>query len=204
MLLAGLLTRAIASCPLRTFRGRLCRRVPLAALLAEFPEFDFLYASTNASRFLRKGKAQALYGSESEEVANAEFRHYQAQIFGADLPVLPDHSALFSFAADVRNILDLADPAVCQHFRLSAGDFAAEWNRPGRRLPTPLQTLGEAAFRSGKVAGIRYPSARLRGGMNLVLFKPRIVDPMIVVAEFTHASGVRREMRWPERPQRTV
>jgi RES domain len=143
------LRRAVDTCPLIEFRGRLCRRVLLAPLPADFPTFDFLYASTNASRFLGKHKAAALNGSESEETANAEFRHYQVEIWGEDLPVVTDHSATFSFEADVQHVVDLTDLRVRRHFRISDRELVAEWNRPGRRQPAPTQTLGAALFRSG-------------------------------------------------------
>jgi len=199
MLRGAQLRRAVETCPLTAFRGRLCRRVPLTALLADFPNFDFLFASANASRFLRKRTAAALYGSESEETANAEFRYYQTAIWSDDLPVFADHSATFSFEADVQKVLDLTEPRIREHFRISGKELTTDWNRLGRRLPAPTQVLRAASFGSGRVAAIRYPSARHAKGVNLVLFKDRIVNPMRVTAEFTHANGVRQHMRWPER-----
>ena len=38
----------------------------------------------------------------------------------------------------------------------------------------PTQVLAQAAYDSGGIAGIRYPSAKYPGGVNLVVFPDRL------------------------------
>ncbi|GDY24095.1 hypothetical protein LBMAG56_54420 [Verrucomicrobiota bacterium] len=71
----------------------------------------------------------------------------------------------------VSNVLDLTKPAVLSALGTTEQEMTGAWLK-GNDAPT--QTLARAAHDSGKIAAIKYHSAKHQGGMNLVVFPDRL------------------------------
>lgn len=71
----------------------------------------------------------------------------------------------------MNNLLDLTDPATLTALGTTAQEMTGPWvTKPD----PPTQLLGRTAYDSGRIAGIKYASAKHPGGMNLVVFPVRI------------------------------
>lgn len=81
----------------------------------------------------------------------------------------------------VDSVLDLADPELWSRLDTSESELTGNWRngqdrylRGEGRLP-PTQLLGKVAYETGRVRGIRYPSAKNAAkGVNLVVFPDRL------------------------------
>jgi len=71
----------------------------------------------------------------------------------------------------LNNLLDLTDAATLAALGTTAQEMTGTW--AATPLP-PTQLLGQLAYDSGRIAGIRYASAKRPGGLNLVVFSDRI------------------------------
>jgi RES domain-containing protein len=81
----------------------------------------------------------------------------------------------------VENVLDLTDSKLWERLDTSESELTGNWrNGQDRRLRgegllPPTQVLGKVAYETGRVIGIRYPSAKNTGkGVNLVVFPDRL------------------------------
>ena len=88
------------------------------------------------------------------------------------------------FAVDgvVTDILDLSEPTVWPSLNTSLQELTGDWAYGqdqfllGRGPLPPTQVLGQAAYNSGVIAGLKYPSAKNVGkGEGLVVFSDRLV-----------------------------
>jgi RES domain-containing protein len=71
----------------------------------------------------------------------------------------------------VNNLLDLTDPATLTALATTAQEVTGTWVT----LPQPpTQLLGKLAYDSGRIAGIRYASAKRAGGINVMVFPDRL------------------------------
>lgn len=77
-------------------------------------------------------------------------------------------------AGVVTDVLDLCNPAHQAALGTSIQELTGNWAVPGP-LPPPTQVLGRAAFDSKVIAGLQYPSAKSAAGINLVVFRDRLV-----------------------------
>ena len=71
----------------------------------------------------------------------------------------------------VSGVLDLTNPRILEQLGTNEQELSGSWEA-GSEPPT--QRLGRAAFASGRIVGIKYPSARDRSGDNLVVFPARL------------------------------
>lgn len=71
----------------------------------------------------------------------------------------------------VSGVLDLTDTKVRTHLGTNEQELSGFW---GTGTEPPTQRLGRAAFESGRIVGIKYPSVKDRGGDNLVIFPDRL------------------------------
>lgn len=125
--------------------------------------FDSLYLASDAVTAL-------------EEVG-AIFRHEGTPPFTLRTPPW----TLFAVDGIVEEVLDLADPRICRRLGTSGSELTGDWRlsqgaylRGAGPLP-PTQRLGKAAYESGRIAGMRYPSAKTTGsGISFVIFPERL------------------------------
>jgi RES domain-containing protein len=165
---AGLLREV----PTRPMRGRLVRCVAALGFLAETPP-RFLYTSGRPNR-CNPEAVSCLYFSESEEVANLEYRRGFEGTAGESQPKL-------TFVADVdlKHIVDLAEQEVLDLLGLSERDFFEPWRQLAS--PTRLQQLGLAISSQRVICAIRYPSNACHhfgtSGWNLAIFPSALARP---------------------------
>jgi RES domain-containing protein len=164
--LAGLLPEV----PTRPMRGRLVRCVAALGFLAETPP-RFLYTSGRPNR-CNPEAVSCLYFSESEEVANLEYRRGFEGTAGENQPKLT-----FVGDVDLRHIVDLAEPEVLDLLGLSERDFFEPW----RQLASPLRPAARLAISSQRViCAIRtvecLPPLRT-SGWNLAIFPSALARP---------------------------
>lgn len=81
----------------------------------------------------------------------------------------------------VENVLDLANPQLWSQLGTNRSELTGDWRisqdnyLQGTELLPPTQFLGKLAYETGRVSGIRYPSAKNPGkGVNLVVFPDRL------------------------------
>jgi RES domain-containing protein len=166
----------------RTIHGTLHRAMyakflvpPVAA-----PEPLYFNGSLSGRRFTpRKGPA-GLYLSFDPSTPPAELR---AVVFEHGLPVSTeehDPIMLIAVRAVVHRVLDLTDAPARRVLSLTLADLFSDWESEqdeylaGRGPMSATQILALAAHMSGLFAGIKYPSARTRFGVNLVVFPDRL------------------------------
>lgn len=71
----------------------------------------------------------------------------------------------------LNGLLDLTDPAVLAALGTTRHELTGNWVTSPR---PPTQVLGQSAFNSGRIVGLKYASAKHPGGTNLVVFPDRI------------------------------
>lgn len=89
---------------------------------------------------------------------------------------------VFAVQGAVEKVLDVTDDLVLFQLRTSLAELTGDWRfsqalylRGTGPMP-PTQLLGECAFRSGRITGIQYRSAKRTGeGISLVVFADRIL-----------------------------
>jgi RES domain-containing protein len=86
------------------------------------------------------------------------------------LPPAPLAAALG--AITLTNLLDLTDPAILSALGTTEQEMTGTWVEAAN---PPTQVLAQAAFDSGRIAGIKYASAKRPGGLNLVVFTDKIL-----------------------------
>lgn len=118
-------------------------------------------AARRGGRYNQPGRP-ALYMSESFTVAIAEYQQ--------EIGVRP--GTLCAYDIDVARVLDLCDPAICAAHGADPAALLAPWQAVAfklRRRP-PTWDLAERLLRDG-ADGVRVPSARMPGGVNVVLWR---------------------------------
>jgi hypothetical protein len=110
------------------------------------------------------------------EEANAVFRIPG----GAVVPHLYEPFVVLSVDGIVADVLELTDSLVQGALGTNDSELRGPWLRAQARFGAgmgpmpPTQRLGLASWNSGLVTGLRYPSARADGGVNLVVFTDRL------------------------------
>ncbi len=89
----------------------------------------------------------------------------------APLPVLSHPLVIISLEGILHCLLDLTDPAILTALDTTIQEVTGPWTTS---LNPPTQALGQAAYDSGRVAGIKYGSARNPQGLNIVVFPDRL------------------------------
>jgi RES domain-containing protein len=90
---------------------------------------------------------------------------------GGPVPVRSAPWVVISVDGILNRILDLTNPATLVALGTTAQEMTGNWVI----LPhPPTQLLGQLAYDSGRIAGIKYASAKHPGGLNLVVFPDRV------------------------------
>jgi RES domain-containing protein len=96
------------------------------------------------------------------------------------LPVLSNPLVIFSLEGILHNLLDLTDSPTIETLNTSVQEVTGPW---ASNPDAPTQSLGRAAYESGRIAGIKYGSAKNPTGLNFVIFPDRIsISPGMYVA----------------------
>jgi RES domain-containing protein len=139
-------------------------------------------AKITGGRLNRTGTFPVIYTSTDPQTALAETFQNFASFGFAKAKVRP--KLLVGLEIKIAAILDLCDPRIRRRLMLSLGDLAQPWwpvQEAGGEALT--QALGRAAYEAG-FEGVRLPSARQKGGINLNVFpgKLRAGSRVVVLA----------------------
>jgi hypothetical protein len=90
---------------------------------------------------------------------------------------------LLAIEGAVDHVLDLTDDGVLRRLRTSVAELTGDWrfgqakHEKRKGLLPPTQVLGEAAYQSGRIAGLLYHAAKKVGkGYGLVVFTERLAS----------------------------
>ena len=90
---------------------------------------------------------------------------------GGPVPVRSAPWVVITVDGIVNNLLDLTDAATLAALGTTAQEMTGTW----ATLPhPPTQLLGQMAYDSDRIAGIKYASAKHPGGLNVMVFPDRI------------------------------
>jgi RES domain-containing protein len=194
------LARALATLASSSFQGVVYRAVDYEAFHGfhqptPYPRPRPLYglgAAKNGARFTPRGTEgmATLYAAEDRETAFAELDQV-LEVVRRTQPTagrLVPPAVLMSAEARLDAVLDLTLPAVQQELGTTLQEIRRPWRRAGRTDAAPTQLLGAAVFASQRFQAIRYPSARLKGGVCLAIFPVRLAAPSFVAIFDPHGN----------------
>ncbi len=179
-------SNALIACPLVSFTGDGFRYVPGRLVIDRKGALDRFFAGKGAGRCNPEG-VKRIYLGLNERTAKAEFDHYQ-RLWGLE----PDQVEAYRFALriTVTGLIDLRDKAVCKQLGLTDADLAQDYSLDPN-TPTKLQALGaEIALAATRAKGIILPSARQKGGFNIVLFTGKLVAGVDSLTSYTKPAFV--------------
>ncbi len=117
-------------------------------------------AAVYGGRFNAAGE-EALYLSGDVATAVAEYQNM----------IMARPGTFCVYQVDVAAIADATDPARRRAWRIGMADLLGDWRVPASRGATPRTWRLARRLRAAGAAGLRYPSLRRTGGMNLVLWR---------------------------------
>ncbi len=173
----------IAGLPLIRVQLTLCRAVRARHLKRVPPEPLYHLGSTaNGARYTPLGGPSGLYLASDQPTAYAELRDLFCDAGGKPLPLKPHDPVVTIYAeTEVSGVLDLTDRHIRRALGVTKLGITGEW-RPemdqylaGLAAMPLTQQVGQAAHATRRVRGIRFPSARWKGGVCLVVFPDRLV-----------------------------
>lgn len=130
-------------------------------------------AALHGGRFTPKGGFESIYLAWDPVTALLEVQALVA-LPGLMLPLRSAPWALVTVEGIVGRVLDLTDPATVAALGTTTQEMTGPWVTSTN---PPTQELGEACYRSGRIAAIKYNSAKNATGTNLVVFPDRLVPP---------------------------
>lgn len=130
-------------------------------------------AALHGARFTPKGAFDSLYLAGEPVTALLEVQAL-VTVPGGAVALRTAPWTLVTVDGVVSRVLDLTDPSILKTLATNEQEMTGPWVKLAR---PPTQDLGLAAYKSGKIAGIKYPSAKHPGGTNLVVFPDRLVPP---------------------------
>jgi RES domain-containing protein len=123
-------------------------------------------AKTFGARFTPAGGFDSIYLANDPITA---FIEVSALIFlpGGPVPVRSAPWVVISVDGIVNNLLDLTDQSTLAALGTTAQEMTGNW----AAIPhPPTQLVGQLAYNSGRISGIKYASAKHPGGINFVIF----------------------------------
>ncbi|MEN9840719.1 MAG: hypothetical protein RL376_519 [Verrucomicrobiota bacterium] len=130
-------------------------------------------AALHGARFTPKGGCDSVYLAWDPVTALLEVQALVA-LPGAMIPMRSEPWALVTVDGIVSHVLDLTNPVTLTALDTTDQEMTGPWATTTNR---PTQELGQAAYHSGRIAGIKYRSAKNPGGTNLLVFPDRLVPP---------------------------
>ena len=122
------------------------------------------------ARFTPKGGCDSIYLAYDPITA---FIEVSALVLlpGGPVPVRSAPWVIVSVDGMLNNLLDLTDASTLAVLGTTAQEITGTWVTAAN---PPTQLLGQLAYDSGRIVGIKYLSAKHPGGLNLVVFPGRI------------------------------
>jgi RES domain-containing protein len=178
MLAPNRLASALTRAKLISTHGPWTRAIAYRHLLPDMPrrgaKLRPLWAGAapiRGARFTPQGGDDALYLASDSLTALAEVQALAFLAGGHFQPLTPPW-VLVSVDGVVSRVLDLTDAATRKLCGTTEQELSGAWDSVSL---APTQWLGHMAREAGHITGIRYPSARNRGGgVNLVVFPHRL------------------------------
>ena len=127
-------------------------------------------AKIAGARFTPQGGFNSIYLAHDPITA---FIEVSALILlpGGPLPVRSAPWVIITVDGIVNQLLDLTDPSTLAALGTTAQEMTGTW---AAIACPPTQLLAQLAYDSGRIAGIKYASAKHPGGLNVVVFPDRI------------------------------
>ena len=162
---------ALAQIKLVTVRGPWWRIVAFRHLLRS-PSQPLWAAGSKieGARFTPKGGFDSLYLAGDPVTALAEVNSLVI-LPGGPVPVPSPPCTLLAVQGVVSRVLDITQADILEALGTTETEMTAPWILVAQ---SPTQLLAQAAYNSGRIAGIRYGSAKHRGKKNLVVFPDRL------------------------------
>jgi RES domain-containing protein len=133
-------------------------------------------AALRGARFTPPGQFGSLYFSEDPLTAQIEAEKIFQSSSGKLFPIKRPPWVNLTIEGVLNRLLDLTDPSIRQRLGTSLAELTGVWHLSEETPPTQL--LGAAAYASGRIAGLRYRSAKSQagpeGGINFVVFPDRL------------------------------
>jgi RES domain-containing protein len=171
------LAGALAAARLASAHGPWSRAVEYRHLLGPPPGLTGLpqslwggAAKIAGARFTPQGAFDSIYLAHDPITA---FVEVSALILlpNGPIPVCTPPWVIVTVDGVMNNLLDLTDATTLTALGATAQEMTGAWvTTPS----PPTQLLGRIAYDSGRIAGIKYASAKHPGGLNLVVFPDRI------------------------------
>ena len=127
----------------------------------------------NGARFTPKGSFDSLYLSWHPTTTLAEVDSL-VMLPSGPAPLQTSPLTLFVINGIVTRVLDLTDASILDALETSEQEMGGPW---AKTATPPTQTLAQAVYDSGTIAGIQYASAKAGGQKNLMVFPERIKAP---------------------------
>ena len=145
-------------------------------------------ASRMGARFTPQGGFDSIYLAGDPVTALVEI---SALVLLPDGPVSVRTSpwVMVSVAGRLSRVLDLTAPATLAALGTTEQEVTGPWVMDPH---PPTQRLARAAYDSGRIAGIKYRSAKHPDGLNLVVFPDRLAG---AVGEFLEVYDPHRNLR---------
>lgn len=127
-------------------------------------------AKTAGARFTPIGGFDSIYLAHDPITA---FIEVSALILlpGGPVPVRSAPWVVVSVDGIINNLLDLTDATTLAALATTAQEMTGTWAATPH---PPTQLVGQLAYDSGRIAGIKYASAKHPGGLNVVVFPDRL------------------------------
>ena len=122
------------------------------------------------ARFTPKGSFDSIYLANDPITALTEVSAL-VTLPGGPVPVRAAPLVIISADGVVSRVLDLTDAATLALLGANEHEISGTWVKV---TWPPTQVLAQAAYDFGGIAGIRYPSAKHPGGVNLAVFPDRL------------------------------
>lgn len=120
------------------------------------------------------GKGAALYGGRFNATGDAAL-YLSADIATAVAQyqnmIAARPGTFCVYEVDVAKVVDAADPIARRKWRIETAELTADWRRAASRGDEPRSWRLVRRLRAAEAAGLRYPSLRRPGGINLVLWR---------------------------------
>lgn len=130
-------------------------------------------AKIRGARFTPKGEFDSVYLAWEPITALLEVQALVLMPAGS-VPLRTAPWALVTVDGVVSRVLDLTEASTLHALGTNEQEMTGTWVT--MKNP-PTQELARAAYASGRIAAIKYGSAKHPGGMNLVVFPDRLVAP---------------------------
>jgi RES domain-containing protein len=165
--------------------GLFYRAIPNAALYSKEPPQPLwsLGPGLYGQRFNAIGSPPALYVAEQPQTAFYEATGLGASLFSVnsqDRPT-PAPTTVLTIKVNLEHVLDLTKASIITALGMTQSEILCPWQEfMIKDLPVPTHILADAVYQSGRYQGIRFPSSKETGAINLMIWMDKIKTPSFV------------------------